>query len=61
MGPGFVVGAPAYAAFCAESGLRDRIAALERLNYLQTLLEIGADQRSTSHRRRTATVRRSDR
>ena len=27
MPPGFVVGAPAYAAFCEESGLRERIAA----------------------------------
>jgi pyruvate, water dikinase len=26
--PGFVVGAPAYAAFCEETGVRDRIAAL---------------------------------
>jgi pyruvate, water dikinase len=31
--PGFVVGAPVYAAFCDESGLRERIAArLERLD-----------------------------
>jgi pyruvate,water dikinase len=28
--PGFVVGAPAYAGFCDESGLRERIAAVLR-------------------------------